>query len=206
MTGERKITILVADDDVIAREGLKRIIETTDDMVIIGEERTAQAVPRRILELSPDILVIDLLWFGDDTAGPSAIRQVKQISPETRILAVTGHPDLIEDARRAGADAAVTKNFTIETLLSLLRDLYATENDFSPSEPPAAADSVEKLTNRELEVLELVAKGHSDKQIGQMLGIAENTVKNHVRQILAKLNAQNRTHAANKAREQGLIT
>jgi len=205
MTGEKRITILVADDDLIAREGLKRIIETTEDLVIIGEEKTAHAIPRRILELSPDILVIDLKWYGDDTAGTSAIREVKRISPETRILAVTGHPDLIEDARRAGADAAVTKNFTVDTLLSLLRDLHATQNDFSPSTPPVADSASEKLTGRELEVLELVAKGYSDKQIGPMLGIAENTVKNHVRQILAKLNAQNRTHAASRAREQGLL-
>ena len=65
---------------------------------------------------------------------PSSAR-VKRISPETRILAITSHPDLIEDARRAGADAAVTKNFTIDTLLSLLRDLHAAQNDFSPSAP-----------------------------------------------------------------------
>ncbi len=205
MSGENKIMILIADDDLIAREGLKRIIETTDDMVIIGEEKTAQIISKRVLELSPDILLIDLKWYGDETAGTTAIREVKRVSPETHILAVTGHADLIEDARRAGADAAVTKNFTIETLLSLLRGLHTAQNDFAPSSPPAAEASVEKLTSRELEVLGLLAKGHSDKEIGQNLGIAENTVKNHVRQILAKLDAKNRTHAASQARELGLL-
>ena len=74
-----------------------------------------------------------------------------------------------------------------------------------PPPPPAVETPVEKLTNRELEVLEWVEKGHSDKEISKILGIAENTVKNHVRQILAKLNAKNRTHAASRAREQGLL-
>ena len=145
---------------------------------------------------------MDLRWFGDDTAGQAAIRDIKFLSDDTKIIAITAYENLIQGARMAGADAALTKTFTREELLSLIEIIAARDNGVLPSELPNVPN---ELTPRELEVLKHLSKGHSDKDIAKILGIETTTVKNHVKNLREKLGAKNRTQAVNIARESRLI-
>lgn len=201
--GEKKIKVLLADDTLIAREGWKRILETADDVEIVGEATTAQETPRKVIMLKPDVLLMDLRWFGDDTAGQVAIKEIKKLSPKVKIIAITAYENLIRDARTAGADAALTKTFSREDLLGLIRELASRQESFETPKP--INTPLEELTQRELQVLAFLVKGKRDKEIAEELHIATTTVKNHVKSILDKLDAQNRTEASNKARELGLL-
>jgi DNA-binding NarL/FixJ family response regulator len=198
----KKIKVLLADDTLIAREGWLRILETADDIEVVGEAVTAQETPRKVAELNPAVLLMDLKWFGDRTAGTTAIREVRKCCPQVKIIAMTVYEELIDDARRAGADAALTKTFTRDGLLGLIRELASRIESFGASLSDFSL--LEKLSNREREVLVLLAKGKKDKEIAEVLSIATTTAKNHVKRILEKLQVRNRTEASNMARELGL--
>jgi DNA-binding NarL/FixJ family response regulator len=199
----KKIKVLLADDTLIARQGWLRILETAQDIDVVGEAVTAQETPRKVSELNPAVLLMDLKWFGDRTAGTTAIREVKKCCPEVKIIAMTVYEELIDDARRAGADAALTKTFTSDGLLGLIRELAFRQESFGASLSDFSI--LEKLSNREHEVLLLLAKGKKDKEIAESLSIAHTTAKNHVKNILEKLQVRNRTEASNIARELGLL-
>jgi DNA-binding NarL/FixJ family response regulator len=199
----RKIKVLLADDTLIAREGWKRILETSEDISVVGEVTRAQEATRKVLELQPQVLLMDLKWFGDDTAAPVAIREIKKNYSEVKIIVITAYENLIRDARMAGADAALTKTFSRDDLLSLIRELANRTNDFTVINE--SSQIIEELTSREIDVLSLIEKGYSDKDIASSLGIVTSTVKNHVRHILEKTNAKNRTQAVSIAREMGLF-
>lgn len=202
----KQITILLADDTLIGRSGIRVVLETADDIEIIGEvEKNAHETLRKVKNLSPDIVLMDLKWFGDETAGWTAIKEIKSTHPGVKVIAVTAYEHLIKDARLAGADAALTKDFTLEQLLSLIRELAARKESFTVPISPTGSTLLDDLTPREQEVLNLLPKGSSDKEIAKILTIAENTVKNHVSSILSKLDAKNRTQAVSIARELGLL-
>ena len=200
---KKKIRILLADDTLIAREGWRRILETDIKMEIVGESKSAQETPRKVLDLNPDVILMDLKWFGDPTAGWIAIREIKKSSPEVKIIAITAYENLIKDARLAGADAAITKTFSRDELLELIEGLSEQNNDFSIK--TTRKTLLDDLTSREKDVLKLINRGDSNKEIADSLGIATTTVKNHVKNILEKLGAKNRTHAASIARKKGLF-
>ena len=198
----RKIKVLLADDTLIAREGWKKILETANDMEVVGEAKSAAETKRKVKELGPDILLMDLNWFGDESAGWTAIREIKQ-EYKVKIIAVTAYENLIRDARLAGADSALLKTFTREELLGEMRE--------QASRPEATGTSLifspvrEVITDRELQVLKLMGQGYRDKEIAKLLSIAPTTAKNHVKNILEKMNAKNRTQAVSLAREMGLL-
>jgi len=199
---DRKIKVLLADDTLIAREGWKRILETASDIEIVGEARSAVETKRKVKELAPDVLLMDLLWFGDESAGWAVIREIKQ-EYKVKIIAVTAYENLIRDARLAGADSALLKTFSREELLMEIRE-QATQPEREPV--MLASDTrMERLTKRELEVLNLLKDGHPDKEIANMLGIAPTTAKNHVKNILGKLSAKNRTQAVAVGQELGIL-
>ncbi len=197
-----KIRLLLADDTLIAREGWKKILETANDIEVVGEVKTATEALRIVKELQPDVLLTDLNWFGDETAGWATIREIKRTGSKVKIIAVTSYENLIRDARFAGADSALLKTFTREELLNEIR-----EQASRPDEPThATRTSLDAtITDRELEVLKLMAGGHSDKSIAAMLNIAPMTAKNHIKNILDKLNSKNRTSAVSVALRMGLI-
>ncbi len=203
MKGE-KIRIVIADDWEMTRMGLKVALDTAEDIEVVGEVGNAQETPRIVSKLNPDVLLMDLKWFGDETAGSAAIREVRAISPKVKILALTAYEGLIANSRKAGADAAIIKNYTREGLIALIRELAAREKSF-----PSLVDNPipsEKLTEREIQVLELLAVGKKDKEIAQTLSIAISTAKNHVKSILGKLGVRNRLEAVNQARKMSLIS
>lgn len=198
----QKIRILLADDTLIAREGWKKILETTNDIEIVGDAKSAVETLRKVKELKPDILLMDLNWFGDETAGWTTIREIKQLY-KVKVIAVTAFENLIKDARLAGADSALLKTFTREQLLDEIREQATRPELVSISSP--AVPIREGITERELQVLKLMGEGHRDKEIANLLGIAPTTAKNHVKSILEKLNAKNRTQAVSLAREIGIL-
>ena len=197
-----KIKVLLADDTLIAREGWKKILETVNYIEIVGEAKSAAETKRKVKELQPDILLMDLLWFGDESAGWATIREIKQ-ELKVKIIAVTAYENLIRDARMAGADAAMLKTFSREELLSEIREQYSIPDSDPVWLPPAMNSDI--LTDRELQVLSLLGHGNRDKEIAQLLNIAPATAKNHVKSILEKLNAKNRTQAVSLGRRMGLL-
>ena len=200
----KKIRVIICDDDAIYREGLKSVLRTASDIQLIGEVDAAQMIMRKVMELSPDLLLIDLAWYGDPTAGWSAIRDVKKVRPDIKIIALTAFENLIDEARRYGADAALVKIFDKDRLFAMIRELAYRKEDFSLSQKKAINDS--NISERELEVLRFIADGKNNKEIDDNLCIAQSTVKNHVRNILSKLDAKNRTEAAAIARQKNIIT
>lgn len=202
MSPKGKITVVLADDTLIAREGWKRVLETSEEIKVIGEAITASQATKFAVELKPQVMLMDLKWFGDETAGTMAIKEIKMTSPEVKVIAVTAYENLIKDARLAGADSAMLKTFSRQELLDEILE--------QASRPETSIALVftatrENLTNRELEVLKLMADGHRDKEIAVVLEIAPTTAKNHVKNILEKLGAKNRTQAVSLAAGLGLI-
>lgn len=190
------IRVLIADDTEMAREGLRRLLADVLDITVIGEARTIYEAVRMTRQLHPDIVLMDLKWSGDETAGVSAIELLRQQVPESKIIAITVYDHLVSRAREAGAHLAVTKDFKRDELHAHIREVHRAE-----VLPPARSVRLpeepltEPITAREREVLTLLAEGLTDRQIAEKLVIAENTAKNHVVNILAKLGASNRTQA-----------
>ncbi|MBC7248846.1 MAG: response regulator transcription factor [Anaerolineae bacterium] len=197
------IRILIADDQVVMREGLKKVLEPHDDMIIIGEATVAQEVLGKAQDFQPDIILLDLLWFQDESAGIAALEQLKQAMPQTKVVAITAYDDLIEKARRAGAEAALPKGFTVEELVSVIRSVHRLPA--FPAAPTENEHPSDLLSERELEVLALLVEGLSDREIGEKLYLAESTVKKHVSNIRDKLGAVNRTHAVSIALQKGFV-
>lgn len=200
----KKIKVFLADDTLIAREGWKKILETAGDIDITGEAGTAALTIEKVNKLKPDVLLMDLDWFGDGTAGWMAIREIKQKhKAKIRIIAITAHEKFIADARWAGADSILEKTFSRDQLLDEIHAQAHRQKD--TIDIPAYPSALELLTNRELEVLQLMANGKSNQEIADILKIATTTAKNHVKNIMGKLNAKNRTEAVSIAREMGIL-
>lgn len=210
MSSNDTITVLIADDTLIAREGLKSILEGVRGLQVIGEASSAQEAVQLAQERRPDVVLMDLLWHGDDTAGVEATRQITQSVPECKVLLVTVYPQLIAKAREAGATAAIEKGFSKDDLISLIRHVHRTQQFTVTRFGDDLANSIglppqEALTPREEQVLQLLVEGRSVRQIALDLGIAPSTVKNHVQSIYGKLQVSNRAEAVRKAMRAGIV-
>jgi DNA-binding NarL/FixJ family response regulator len=201
------IRVIIADDTDIAREGMTRILAAEADIEVVGEGATVHETIQKAHELRPDVLLLDLKWFEDESAGIDVIRRLAGEASETKVIAITIYPHLIEPAKAAGAQAALTKDVPKQRLIDEIRSVYAVPPPPHPSPqavmPPTTP--VEELTKRELEVLTLMAEGKMDKEIAVALDIAESTAKNHVGHILGKLGVPNRARAVAVGYELGLI-
>jgi DNA-binding NarL/FixJ family response regulator len=180
------------------------MFETAKDIELVGETDSVHAVPRMILQFSPDVLLMDLKWVDDESAGWKKISEIRRENPALKIIAITAHPNLTSDAWAAGADQVVTKSLRREDLLELIRTV-ALRNVGFQLEDAVSRTHPSQLSHREIEVLQLIDKGFSDKEISKALNIQVNTTKNHVKNIRQKLNAENRRKASIKARELGII-
>ncbi len=202
------IRVMVADDSDIAREGMRRILEREGDLEIVCEGTTKLDTIEQALAHKPDILLLDLMWFDDKEAGMDVIARLVNELPGTQIVAITVYPHLMERARSAGARTAVSKNIPKQQLVDEIRAIHRVPPSDPDTRAPGQAaptDRVEELTERELEVLVLVARGLTDREIAQQLNIASSTAKNHVSNILGKLGVSNRTAAAAAGIRQELI-
>lgn len=204
------IRIVIADDHAVVRQGLKMFLLDDPDFDVIGEAQNGAEALKLAHELKPDVILMDLLMPVMD--GITAIGHVRRECPETEVIALTS---VLEDASVVGAVRAGAIGYLLKDTQAdeLIRSIKAAANGQVQLSPQAAArlvrevrapESPESLTERETDVLRLLAQGKANKEIAHALVIGENTVKTHVSSILLKLGVQSRTQAALYARQIGL--
>jgi two-component system NarL family response regulator len=201
------ITVLVADDHAVVRAGLTAILEAAPDLRVVAEAATGDQAVELYVRHRPDVLVLDLRMPVLDGLG--ALARLRREHPAARAILLTTYDDE-EDVYRgleAGACGYLLKDAAPADLVDSVRKVHAGRRAISPqvAERLAARLAVPELSDREREVLELVAAGKSNKQIAKALGIADGTVKVHVANILSKLGAQGRSEAVAVAVRRGLV-
>ena len=207
------IRVLIADDHTVLRHGLRLILDGAEDMTVVGEAADGTEVVALARSLRPDVVLMDVNMPG--MSGIEATRRLRVILPQTRVLMLTisdKNRDLL-GAIRAGARGYLLKSAESQDVLDAIRRIAAGEAILPPSltarlldELAAPARPPMSLTNRESQVLALIAEGLANKEIAARLHISENTVKTHVRHILEKLGLRSRAEAAAYAVREGLVS
>jgi DNA-binding NarL/FixJ family response regulator len=202
------IRVLIVDDHAIVRNGLAQLLETTDDLELVGAARDGEQAVTMTAELQPDVILMDLSMPGTD--GIAATGQIVAANPSAHVLVLTSFSDKtrILDALQAGAEGYLLKHSEPETILTGIRDVVA---DGSPLDPKAARVLLTnrrspgpdtQLTVREQEILEMIGDGLQNKTIARRLGISDRTVKSHLTNIYQRLGVTDRTQAALWAQRQ----
>jgi len=210
------ISILITDDHALVRQGVRDFLELQPDFTIAGEAGSGEEAVRMAAELAPDVVLMDLVMPG--MGGVEATRQVKQASPRSQIIVLTSYheDEYIFPALRAGALSYVLKDIGPDELADTIRKAARGESILHPRVAARVVQEVRgarneapnlftELSDRELEVLRLIADGLSNAEIARKLVISEKTVKGHVSNILGKLHMFDRTQAAVFAWQQGLV-
>lgn len=216
MAKSNLVSILIVDDHEVVRNGIRSYLETIKEFDVVGEAESGEKAVKMVSELIPDIVLLDLIMPGMD--GVETTRQIKKISPRTQVVVLTSyHEDVhIFPALKAGAISYILKDMKMEKLADALQRAVRHEVTLHPlvaervlqnirggdSEEPALFT---ELTERELDVLRLIAKGMTNSQIAETLVISENTVKGHVSNILSKLHLADRTQVAVYAWQRGIV-
>ncbi|MET3549663.1 DNA-binding NarL/FixJ family response regulator [Paenibacillus favisporus] len=216
MTEFEQITILIVDDHAIVRQGLHALFKIQPDCLVVGEADSGEQAVRIAKELVPDIVLMDLVMPG--IGGVEATQMVKQVSPRSQIIVLTSfHDDQhIFPALRAGAVSYVLKDIEPGQLVETVRRSVRGESMMHPQVAARVVQEIREsrhedanpfaeLSDRELEVLRLIAEGLSNAEIAEKLIISEKTVKGHVSNILSKLHMLDRTKAAVFAWQKGLM-
>jgi NarL family two-component system response regulator LiaR len=211
-----KISIVITDDHALVRQGIRAFLELQPDLTVIGEADSGEAAVRKAAELIPDIMLMDLVMPG--IGGVEATRQVKQASPHTQVIVLTSYheDEYIFPALRAGALSYVLKDVGPDELAETIRKAARDESVLHPRVAARVVQEIRgakrdtpnlfiELSERELEVLRLIADGLTNASIAEKLVISEKTVKGHVSNILSKLHIFDRTQAAVFAWQQGLM-
>jgi two-component system, NarL family, response regulator LiaR len=212
-----KITVLVADDHPAFREGLCRLLKDETDFQVVGMAEDGEQAVQSATKLRPDVAIIDISM--PKLNGIEAARQIRVASPSTAILVVSAYsyPSYVLAALRAGAVGYLSKNAPLHELISAVRLIHSGEGVFDLKATGnilnrLATDRVEKrkdlaeLHPRELQVLNLAAKGVGNKEIANRLGISERTVQTHLVNIFRKLSVRSRTEAVLRALKEGWFT
>ncbi|HEY7355913.1 MAG TPA: response regulator transcription factor [Ktedonobacterales bacterium] len=211
-----RISVLIVDDHSVVRQGVRAFLEMQPDLAIAGEAESGEQAIQLAQDLIPDVVLMDLALPGID--GVEATRQIKRVSPRTQVIVLTSYyeDEHVFPALRAGAVSYTLKDLRPAELVEIVRKAAEGESVLHPrvasrliqevrqakrAVPPAFAE----LTERELEVLHLIAEGHSNAVIAEQLVLSEKTVKGHVSNILGKLHMEDRTQAAVFAWQQGLM-
>src|SRR5262245_48534030 len=207
MKKPKGIRVLCVDDHPLAREGVGAVIATQDDIVSVGEAGDGQAALAQYRQLKPDVVVMDLRM--PVMGGVEATMQIRKEFPTARIIILTtyeGDED-VHRALEAGARGYLLKDSVRRELLQAIREVYAGQRHISPVIAVRLAEHTPRvsLSPRELEVLQLIAKGLRNKEIGVALDIAEDTVKIHIKNIFVKLQVTDRTEAVVTASRRGII-
>lgn len=209
-------TIILVDDHEVVRNGVRAYLETLPDFQVVGEAASGDEAIGLVSDLIPDLVLMDLIMPGLD--GVESIRRIKQISPRTQVVVLTSfHEDVhIFPALKAGAISYILKDMKMDKLVDALHRAVKGEVTLHPrvavrvlqnirGENPESEPIFTELTERELDVLKLIASGLANSQIAEKLVISENTVKGHVSNILSKLHMADRTQAAVYAWQKGIV-
>jgi DNA-binding NarL/FixJ family response regulator len=213
---ESTIRVLVADDHGVVREGLRAVLGSEPDMEVVGEATTGKEVVERAAELGPDVILMDIQM--PDVNGIEATRRIFEVDPDIGVVVLTmfEDDDSVFSAMRAGARGYVLKGAPPSEILKVLRAVAAGEAHFGPEiarrlmsffseqSPASAQDIFPELSARELEILDLIAQGHTNAKIAARLYLSPKTVGNHISHIFTKLQVADRAHAIIRAREAGL--
>jgi NarL family two-component system response regulator LiaR len=214
--GNKPIRLLVVDDQNIVRKGIRALLEQVDDIDVIGEASNGVEAVSQVEELQPDVILMDLVMPKMD--GITAIREILARQPEARIMALTSFvaEDKVFPAIKAGAVGYLLKDSEPEELIEAIRKVNRGEPSMHPtiakmllgeiSQPAKQPLTPDPLTDREVDVLRLVAQGLSNRQIAEQLVIGEATVRTHVGNILNKLHLANRVQATLYALREGLTS
>src|SRR5690242_10174950 len=204
---KEQIRILIADDHSVVREGLVSLVKRKPDMTVVGEASNGREAVDLWKEHRPDVTLLDLRMPELDGVG--AIKELRQLDENARIVVLTtfdGDEDIYR-AIKAGAKGYLLKDVAREALMESIRKVHAGETCMPPALAAKLAERVsgEALSAREIEVLQRIAAGKSNKEIGAELFISEGTVKTHVKSIFSKLDVVSRTEAVATATRRGLI-
>jgi DNA-binding NarL/FixJ family response regulator len=209
------IRIVIADDHSLVRQGVARYLDTCDGLTVVGEATTGTEIIRLVEEEKPDVALLDIRMPEMD--GLEAARVIQDRAPDTGIVILTAYDDrhFVVEAVRAGARGYVLKTRDADTLVQTIRLVASRNMVIDPELVVALADelstaskkdrSTEELTEREIEILQLVAFGHTNRDIGGKLYISPDTVKTHLEHIYQKLGAVDRTAAVAEALRRRLI-
>ena len=221
-----QISVLIVDDHAVVRKGVRGYLEAQPDITIAGEAGSGEGAVRLAADHAPDVILMDLVMPGMD--GVEATRRVREVSPSSQVIVLTSYHDdeHIFPAIKAGALSYLLKNVRPEELAGAVRAaaqgdavldspvatrvLQEMRDSLTPegltTSPPAAQPLVEPLSERELEVLGLIAAGLTNREIAGRLFIAVGTVKRHINNIYGKLQVRHRTEAVAHARDLGLLS
>jgi len=209
------VTILIVDDHEVVRNGIRAYLETLKEFQVVGEAACGEEAVRLVRDLIPDVVLMDLIMPGMD--GIETTREVKKVSPRTQVVVLTSYheDEHIFPALKAGAISYVLKDMKMDKLAETIQRAVNNEVTLHPLVAARVlrnlrGDSEEEsfyadLTEREQDVLRLIANGLSNSQIAEQLVISENTVKGHVSNILSKLHLADRTQVAVYAWQKGIV-
>lgn len=210
-----KIRYMIVDDQQIVREGLAGMLGRERDLELVGVAKDGRQAVTLAVELKPDLILMDLRL--PEMSGAQATAAIRQLEPHIRVIILTVYDDDEEilEGLRAGAKALLLKDISREELISVIHTVAEGKVHLQPElshillerlmELPAPGMQPRYITRRELDVLQLLARGYSNKEIAIQLAISEHTVKSHVTNILSKLEARDRAEAVAKAIQKGVI-
>jgi DNA-binding NarL/FixJ family response regulator len=214
----KPIRVVLADDHAVVRKGIREFLEEEGDIQVVAEATTGVEAVAFTLEHRPDVAVLDIQM--PEMTGVEAARQIKTKTPEVQVLVLTAYDDdpYIFAMLQAGASGYVLKNAPSAELVRAVRTVAQGGSALDPAvtakvmaqlasgKPAGAQEAVEGLTERELDVLRLAAKGHTNRAIGRELNISDRTVQGHLANIFGKLGVNTRTEAVLLAIKQGWLT
>jgi len=212
-----KIRVLLADDHAVVRKGIRQFLEEPGDIEVVAEAEDGVEALRLVEAHQPDVAVLDIRM--PEVTGVEATRRIKEHFPQVRVLVLTAYDDdpYVFALLQAGADGYVLKTASGDELVHAVRVVHQGGSALSPEiaskvvrqavggRPEGAADQVESLTDRELDVLRLAARGLTNRAIGHELGISHRTVQGHLASIYGKLGVSSRTEAVTEALRRGWI-
>lgn len=207
VTESRAIRILTVDDHPMLREGIAAAIERQPDMTLVGEANNGREAVALHRQLLPDVTLMDLQM--PEMNGVDAIKAIRAECPHARFIVLTMYKGdaLAQRALQAGASGYLLKSALRKTMLDAIRTVHAGRKSIHPDVAVELAEHLpaDQLSEREIDVLQHVGRGAGNKAVATQLGISEETVKVHMKHILAKLNAADRTHAVTIALSRGII-
>lgn len=203
-----KISLMIADDHVLMRQGLKQLLELEEDIAVIAQSGDGEETVKKALEYNPDVILLDINMPSMN--GIEVLRRLKDLGTVSKIIMLTIHEDkeYLFETMKIGADGYVLKDSDADSLIKAIRDVNMGKTYIQPSiasmlvegleekDSNKELDKIRQLTKREYEVLSLIAEGLSNKDIADKLFISEKTVKNHVSSIFKKLDVNDRIQAA----------